>query len=172
MQRRKKLSVVDRAVREAEAAHAAVIFRPSNHSPLPDLMVSHPTSSILTPSSVPMSPRPQSPHASHNYLGSGSTTVREEATASPAPSNLTRVTQSSSTASLDHHRTSPTSSPSTTRIDSGDKWIVFKKSSSKGKGRGKPRLTDEEYRRLEAETEGAFLLPIPCRCFAVVDILS
>jgi hypothetical protein len=158
MQRRKKLSVVDQAVREAEAAHAAVIFRPSNHSPVPDLLISHPTSSTL--SSLPRSPpqRPQSPHISRDLFGSGSTTLREEATASPAPSNLTQVTQSSSTTSLDYRYTSPTSGPSRSRKDSGDKWTgVFKKISSKGKERENPKLTDEEYRKLVAETDGAFL---------------
>jgi len=154
MQRRKK---VDRAVREAEAAHAAVSSRPSSQSPVPDLIVSHPTSSTLASSPRSMLPRPQSPSISHTLFDSGSTTLREEATASPAPSNLTQATQSTSTASLDYHRTSPTSSPSRSRKDSGDKWAnVFKRKSSKGKGKERPKLTMEEYRRLETETDGAF----------------
>ena len=149
MQRRKKLSAVDRAVREAEAASTS---RPSSHSPVPDLIVSHPTSSTLASSSRST---PSSPPMPHNIVGSGSTTLRE-ATASPAPSNLTQVTQSSSTASLDYNHTSPTSIPSRNRKDSGDKWQnVFKKKSSKGKGKEKPKLTDEEFQRLEAETDGA-----------------
>ena len=154
IQRRNK---VDRAVREAEAAHAAVTSRPSSQSPVPDLIVSHPTSSTLASSSRSMPLRPQSPPMSHHLFGSGSTTLREEITASPAPSNLTQVTQSSSTVSLDHHPASPSSSPSRSRRDSGDKWAnVFKKKSSKGKGKEKPKLTDEEYCRLEAETDGTF----------------
>lgn len=151
IQRRKKLSVVDRVIQDAEAASNSVIFRPSSHSPVPDLIVSHPTSSTLASLSRST---PSSPHMPHNIFGSGSTTLRE-ATASPAPSNLTQVTQSSSTASLDYHRTSPTSSPSRNRKDSGDKWQnVFKKKNSKGKD--KEKLTDEEFQRLEAETDGAF----------------
>jgi hypothetical protein len=102
---------------------------------------------------------------SHNLFGSGSTTLREEITASPAPSNLTQATQSSSTASLDHPLPSPSSSPSRSRKDSGDKWAnVFKR-----KGKEKPMLTDEEYRRLEAETDGTFP---PSISFIPIDILS
>lgn len=165
MQRRKKHSTVDRAVREAEAASNSVIFRPSGHSPVPDLIVSHPTTSTLASSSRST---PSSPHMPHNIIGSGSTTLRE-ATASPAPSNQTQVTQSSSTASLDYHHTSPTSIPSRSRKDSGDKWQnVFRKKSSKGKGKEKPKLTDEEFQILEAETDGASpsLHPLP-----VIDIV-
>ncbi len=158
MQRRKKLSAVDRAVREAEAASTSAILRPSSQSPVPDLMVSHPTSSTLASSSRST---PSSPHMPHNIVGSGSTTLRE-ATASPAPSNLTQVTHSSSTASLDYQHTSPTSIPSRNRKDSGDKWQnVFKKKNSKGKGKEKPKLTDEEFQILEAETDGA---PPSTRC--------
>ena len=152
MQRRKKLSAVDRAVREAEPASASAGFRPSSRSPVPGLIVNHPTSTLASSSRS----TPPILHMPHSVSSSGSTTLRE-ATASPAPSNLTQVTQSSSTASLDHHHTSPTSSPSRRRNDSGDKWpIVFKKKSSKGKDKNKPKLTDEEFQRLEAETDGTF----------------
>ena len=167
IQRRKK---VNRAVRDAEAAHAAVTSRPSSKSPVPDLIASQPTTSALASSSRSSPLRPRSPPMSHNRFGSGSTTLREEITASPAPSNLTQVTQSSSTASLDHQHTSPSSSPSRSRRDSGDKWAnVFKKKTSKGKGKEKLKLTDEEYRRLEVETDGAFP---PSISFTAIDIPS